>query len=168
MNKETKTVKVQEFINNIIENEIGNPESEYKKRLNVFRAHCFDFTGDYLKFTIMGDALMCFYKTTPELEKEWLEGDYTTKVKVLSKLINDLEPEKFMGRVMYFNNVLLYTHAVKRDPFYLYVANRLFYLVSGDEGFLTDIGICLYNLPPEPEPPEEIEVPQKPHEGMYQ
>lgn len=162
-----KTIPVDEFIQSIKDNEISNPDSGFIDRLEDYKRHMYDFRYEPIKFTIMADGLISFYKVSDEAEGKFLASGLKGKVEVLHDLSELETPDEVISRALQFCNILLYTSMVTKDKFYLYVANRLFYVLSGEPGFLTDIGLSLYNIPVNKKP-REIEVPQSQAEGMYQ
>jgi len=166
--EETKRIPVSEFIKQIKEEELENPNSHFQERLEIFRRHMYEFRFDPIKFTIMGDAYISFFKISPENEEGYLAGGCEEKADILDELRELEEADAIVERALHICNILLYTSMTTKDKFYLYVANRVFYLLSGEPGFLTDIGMSPYNVPPQKKEPREVVVPNKHVEGMYQ
>ncbi len=165
---DSKVITMDDFIQQIKEEQLMDPKSGLKDRLNKFRHHMYDFRFDMLKFTVMGDTYISFFKISEEEESTYLEGGFEIKADILDELDELEEPDEILNRALHMCNLLIYTNVTTKDKFYGYVANRLMYVLSGEQGFLTDIGLSLYNIPPISKKNREIVVPNKPIDGMYQ
>lgn len=167
MSEQEKRNEFDTFIEDIKTNQIMNPESGFRDRLDEFKEHVNDFIHEPLKYTIMCDAYMAFFDVSEEWEEMYLKGSISVKKDLINKLDTLIEPQEMLERVLYLTNLLFYTNMTMNDKFYMYVGNKLFYILSGEGAFLTDIGMSLYNVPPQPKQ-QKMEIPKRHVEGMYQ
>ncbi|MCE7699720.1 MAG: hypothetical protein K8E24_013210 [Methanobacterium paludis] len=159
----SKEYTIQDFVDKIKKQIEDDPES-FKNRLEVMKECIFDYELDPWKFNIMADAYMSFFDIPDDVQEKWLVSSFEPKTEIVVRgkwdVIKDFQLMAY--QVIRFVKILQFSGGVYRDPFYKYVAARLLYVFSGEEVFLTDMGLAPYLIPKNIDgEDEENEAPQK-------
>lgn len=123
----------------------------FKNRLEHFKKVLMDYALAPKDFTIMGDAYLAFFQIPEEDQEIWLNGSMEEKINFISVLNKIEEQDELITRIIAFNNVLRYSGGYYRAPIYGMAADRMMYTLTGEGGFLTNLGYSPYVTPPKPQ-----------------
>lgn len=157
---------VEEFTQKVKES-IEEDEEGFYNRVEEMRRVVFDHDKDPINFVIMGDAFLSFYVFPKEVEILWLKGSLEDRRQIIYEMMDFEDIDVIIKRIMYMTDMLKFTSIKKDNPIYEITMSWLFYVLSGFEGFLTEMAMSYYSIPPMYKE-KDIKVPEQKHEGMYQ
>lgn len=137
-------ISAQEIIDKIIDEQIDNPDSGFKDRVEEFRKWILDVADDYWDMIIFSDAFMVFFDLSEDEVLEYIKGNTEIKIKYLKEINKYSDSNEIMKRANNFVKVLSNTGKIRRDYRYFYILFRLLYVLTGEEHFLTMMNICPY------------------------
>ena len=171
-NSETKKEKeetIGDWFGECAERELNPPTKEFMERLKQFKVEVIGYQHCPTEFHVMGDALLSFYKISQTNQKGWLSMSTPAKTILIADIEELEDKEEILNRIASFCETLFYTFIRTGMPIYKVAANTILYVLSGDEGFLTNKGFSYYHVPKTNMPPRDI--PDQPqtegHEGMF-
>jgi hypothetical protein len=167
----SEQITAQEIIDKIVNEEIENPDSGFKDRLEEFRDWIESTMGNsYWDLIIFIDAFLLFFDFSDEEISEYIKGDLYTKLEFLNTDKELADSEEIMKRANNFVMVLARTGKIRQDYRYYYALFRLLYVLTGEEHFLMMMNLSPYEYDKEnKEEPQTLgDIPMADHHVMFQ